>query len=160
MGLLGDAINSVYNAGAGLLSAGKGLVEDVSTWCSGLLGSVGSAIDSQFSGDVVGINANKIDEMINAIEDYIKKVNTHLDQIKTETDPRKAMQGEYADAVKTYVGTACDVCYKITSQLRYFEDKLVMVKEAYAQKDQNLASTINDTSSEMNSEWNEYRRTT
>lgn len=159
MGLLSDAINTVYNAGQGLVSGGKGLIDDVSTWCSSLVGDVSTAVTSAFSGDVVGINANKIPEMIESIEEYIKRVNTHLEEIKTNTSTENAMKGEYAAAVKAYVGAACDVCYKITSQLRYFEDKLMMVQEAYAQKDSQLAGTINDTASEMNSSWTEYQRT-
>jgi len=159
MGILGDAINTVYNAGQGLVSGGKNLIEDVSTWCNSLIGDVSAAITSEFGGDVVGINVNKIPDMIQAIEDYINKINNHLDEIKTNTSTENAMKGEYATAVKAYVGAACDVCYKITSQLRYFEDKLMMVQEAYTQKDQNLSSTISDTASEMNSSWSEYNRT-
>ena len=81
-----------------------------------------------------------------------------LDKIKEETSTATAMQGEYADATKVYVQTACDVCYKIVTQLRYFEDKLVSVQEAYAKKDQNMASTITQSASEMNSSWSEYQR--
>lgn len=159
MSIFGDAINTIYNAGQDFVSGGKGLLDDISTWSSNLLGDVGTTIASAFSGDVVGINANKIPEMIQAIEDYIARINNHLDEIKTNTSTENAMKGEYAAAVKAYVGAACDVCYKITSQLRYFEDKLIMVQEAYTQKDENLSSTINDTASEMNSSWSEYNRT-
>ena len=158
MSIFSDVINTVVDAGQGLISGGKGLIEDVSTWCNNLFSSVGTAIDSAFSGDIVGINANKIPDMINAIEEYINRINNHLNDIKTNTSTENAMKGEYAAAVRTYVGTACDVCYKIISQLRYFEDKLILVRDAYQQKDQNLSSTIADTSKEMESSWNEYQR--
>lgn len=157
MGILGDAINTVYNTGQSVVQTGKGLIDDVSTFVSGLTGSVGAAVSSQFSGDVVGINAAKIPEMKQAIEDYIKKVESHLNEIKTNTSTENAMKGEYATAVKTYVGAACDVCFKITSQLRYFEDKLTAVEQAYQQKDENLAGTISDTASDMNSQYTEYK---
>lgn len=157
MGLFNDAINAVYNTEETIQRGAKGIVDDVSTWCQGLFSQTAAAISSSFDGDVVGLNANKIPEMIDAIEAYIKRVETHLNNIKTSTSTENAMKGEYAIAVKTYVQTACDTCYEITSQLRYFEDKLIAVEKAYKSKDENLQSAINATSDEMNSRWSEYK---
>lgn len=155
--MLEEAINTVYNTGKGVYTGAKGLIEDVGTWCQGLLGQVESAVTSEFTGDVVGLNATKIPTMIQAIEDYISRVESHLENIKSSTSTDNAMKGEYAAAVKVYVQTACDTCYKITSQLRYFEDKLREVEKAYNSKDENLQSTISQTSDEMNSKWEEYK---
>lgn len=158
MGLLGDIYNGVVNAANTVSSWGKGLVDDVQSWSNSLVADVGAAVSSSFDGDVVGINANKVPDMINSIEEYIRRINSHLDKIKEETDTKMAMQGEYAEAARIYVQTACDVCYRIVTQLRYFEDKLVAIQEAYSKKDQNMASTINTASSELNSSWTEYQR--
>lgn len=154
---LGDIINSFENADEFVANSGKGLLEDAKSWASNLWNDVSVAIDSTFNGDVVGINVNKIPQMKQAIESYVKKVQAHLEKIKTETKTANAMQGEYAEAVKSYVGTACDVCYKITSHLRYFEDKLTAVQNAYTKKDEKMAGTINKSASEMNSKWDEYK---
>ena len=158
MGLLGDIYNGVVNAANTVSNWGKGLVDDVQSWANGLVADVGAAVSSSFDGDVVGINANRIPDMIASIEEYIGRINAHLDQIKEETSTANAMQGEYAEATKIYVQTACEVCYRIVTQLRYFEDKLVAVQEAYIKKDQNMASTINTGASELNSSWTEYQR--
>ena len=123
MGLLQDIYNGVVNAGQDLSNWGKGTVEDIRSWANNLIADVGAQISSTFNGDVVGINANKIPDMIASIEEYIGRINAHLDQIKEETSTANAMQGEYAEATKIYVQTACDVCYRIVTQLRYFEDK-------------------------------------
>ena len=158
MGLLGDIYNTVVNTANTVSSWGKGAVDDIRSWANNLVADVGAAVSSSFSGDVVGINANKIPDMIASIEDYIGRINAHLDQIKEETSTANAMQGEYAEATKVYVQTACDVCYRIVTQLRFFEDKLVAVQQAYTKKDQNMASTINTAGSELNSTWTEYQR--
>ena len=96
--------------------------------------------------------------MITEIETYITDIKTHLDQVAADADTNNAMKGEYAAAVKTYVETAAKVCYNVVSQLRFFEDKLNGVKEAYAQKDQATASEINSTSGELENQWQEYQR--
>lgn len=158
MGILGDIYNGVVNTANTVSNWGKGAVDDVRSWANNLVSDVGAAISSSFNGDVVGINATKIPDMIQAIEDYIKRVNDHLNKIKEETSTANAMQGEYADATKVYVQTACEVCYRIVTQLRYFEDKLVAVQEAYTKKDETMASTISQAASEVNSSWTEYQR--
>jgi len=158
MSFLSDAINTVKDTYQDVKSGGAGLVDDIKSWANALLGDVSAGVTSAFEGDVVGINANKIPEMIDSIEQYILRINTHLDDIRTNTSTDSSMKGEYAAAVKEYVKTACDVCYKITSQLRFFEDKLVSVQKAYAAKDENLASSISGTATEMASSWTEYQR--
>lgn len=160
MGMFESIGTWVSNTAKDVVNAGRGLVDDVSSWCGNLISDVGASVSSMANGDVVGINANKIDEMINAIEEYIGRVKAQTDKLKerAEASTVKAMQGEYAKATKTYVETSADVCYRIITQLRYFEDKLVAVKEAYQTKDQNMASTISSTTSEMNSTWQEYQR--
>ena len=110
-----------------------------------------------FEGNVIGINANKIPDMIDAIEAYIKRIDSHLNEIRTNTSTENAMKGEYALAVKEYVNAACDVCYKITSHLRFFEDKLVAVQKSFAARDESMKDTIGSVASEM-STWEEYKK--
>lgn len=160
MGLFQAIGSFVSNTAEAVANTARGLVEDVTSWCKGLKEDVVAGTQSLAKGDVVGINANKVDEMIASIEEYISGVNQQLDKLKEKADSSvvKAMQGEYATATKTYVQTAADVCYRIVTQLRYFEDKLIAVKEAYAKKDENMSSTINTAKSDMNSTWTEYQR--
>ena len=160
MGLF-DAIGSwVSNAVQDVGNFVKGGLEAVGDWCSNLVADIGAQISASFDGDVVGINAAKIPDVINAIEEYIGRVDAKLKDLKenANTSTVNAMQGEYAAATKLYVQTSADVCYRIITQLRYFEDKLIAVGEAYTQKDQNMASTIQTSTTEMNSQWTEYQR--
>lgn len=158
MSSLSQAIDSVQDTFQSFKNNGRDLVDGVSSWCSNLLSSVSVNVTSFFEGDVIGLNANYIPQMQQAIEDYIININKHLDKIATDTDTSKAMQGEYALAVKEYVKAATDTCYKVVSQLRYFEDKLVSVQKAYASKDENLSTALRNDASEMNGEWTEYTR--
>ena len=160
MGLFDGLTSFVSNVAESVVSTVKGGIEAISDWCGNLVADVGAQISASFDGDVVGINANKIPDVINAIEDYIKRVDAKLTKLKenANTSTANAMSGEYAAATKLYVQTSADVCYRIITQLRYFEDKLIAVGEAYNQKDQNMASTIQTTTTEMNSQWTEYQR--
>lgn len=160
MGLFEQIGSFVANTAEAIGQGAKGIVEDVSAWCNNLVADVGAAITSSFSGDVVGINANEIPNMISAIDSYISAVNGQLDKLteKANTSTAKAMQGEYAEATKQYIQAAAKTCYNIVTQLKYFQDKLNAVKAAYDKKDQNMSSTINSSKSEMESSWTEYKR--
>ena len=158
MGVLGDLIDGAENLGQSAVNWGTGTVEDIVSFGKGLINEVGANVTALFGDDVIGINANKVDDMIGSIESYIKKVNDHLDKIKADATTNKAMQGEYAAAIKTYVEKACEICYRITSRLRYFEDKLVAVRDAYKKKDEKIKSTVERQTKEMDSKWQEYKR--
>lgn len=158
MSFLSEAINDVQDTVKDISNFGSNLVEGVSSWCSNLLSSVSVGVTSLFVGDVIGLNANYVPEMINSIEEYITNINNHLDRIATETDTSNAMQGEYALAVKEYVKAATSTCYKVVSQLRFFEDKLISVQEAYTKKDEKLSESLKGDTNEMNSSWQEYKR--
>lgn len=160
MGLF-DAIGSfASNLAQSVVNGVSGAIEAVGDWCSNLVADVGAALSSSANGDVVGINVKGIPAIIDAIEDYISRVNKKLDKLKenSNTSTAKAMKGDYAAATKLYIQTSADVCYRIITQLRYFEDKLIAVKEAYEQKDENMTSQINTSTTEMNNQWTEYQR--
>lgn len=148
-----DNVKNTYTGESG----GSNLLNNVSDWCNKLISDIGGNLQAMFEGNVIGINANKIPDMIDAIEAYIKRIDSHLNEIRTNTSTENAMKGEYALAVKEYVNAACDVCYKITSHLRFFEDKLVAVQKSFAARDESMKDTIGSVASEM-STWEEYKK--
>ena len=156
--MLGDAIANVSNAFNSVSNRARDFVGQATTYGRNLINQVSGFVSSQFDGDVVGLNVAGIGPMKQAIESYIKTVEDHVNQLKeSNLNTDAAMKGEFADAVKTYIATAADCCYCIVTQLRYFEDKLTDVENAYKEKSTSLASTINDSSSELKNEYTEYK---
>ena len=98
---------------------------------------------------VVGINAQKIPAMIEAINTYVNKVKNHLDGIKPTADANGAYKGEEVQkAVENYVNKVKEYCFNLTSQLRAFNDKLSDIASAYDKNKRKLAENINaDTGS-------------
>ena len=80
--------------------------------------------------NLVGINANQIDDMRFAIRVYVENIETHLNQVLDFASDTYAFKGQYAEAIKEYVQAVCDVVKSLTSQLLAFSDKLVEVKAA------------------------------
>ena len=106
--------------------------------------------------NLVGINANQIDDMRFAIRVYVENIESHLNQVVDFASDTYAFKGQYAESIKEYVQAVCDVVKSLTSQLLAFSDKLVEVKAAYEQKDINLASSINAATSNTQSGVNRY----
>lgn len=155
---LTEAINDIQDTGKDITNFGKGLVDDMTSLFTGAYNALAAEVTTIFDGDIVGLNANYIPTMQKAIQNYISRINEHLNKIATETKTDGAMKGDYAIAVKAYIKAATDTCYKVVSQLSFFEDKLVSVREAYAQKDANLSGSINDSANEMENQWEAYKR--
>ena len=101
---------------------------------------------------VVGINTARIPEMRTAIRNYVERINEHLGNIKTTTDPTIALKGTgMEEAVKTYIGEVVDYCTALCSNLLAFSDKLAKVEEAWRASDTNMSSSVNGASSGLSS---------
>lgn len=99
----------------------------------------------------IGINGAKIPYMREAIRTYVKAAQENLDKMEASISTVNAFRGDYAAAVTNYVGTTKKMCQDIIECLLAFSDKLDMIAEAYHQRDEEFASSINSSASEASS---------
>lgn len=121
-------------------------------------GSAG-VIESFGKYNIVGINANSIDDMRFAIRVYVENLEEHLNSVKQEAMDTSAFKGQYANSIVEYVDAVCDVVKSLTSQLLAFSDKLVEIKEKYQEQDINLTKSINSAASNTLTGVNRYEET-
>lgn len=96
---------------------------------------------------VVGINVNQIDNMREAIRQYVSEIKNHLDGIEPLANADNAYKSEEVQrAVRDYISKVKQYCLNLTSQLLAFSDQLVEVKYAYLSKMSNIASDFNQKS--------------
>ena len=122
------------------------------------MASSGSAniIETMGNYNMIGINANGIDDMRFAIRVYVENIESHLNQVLSEAEDTYAFKGAYANSIVEYVKAVCDVVKSLTSQLLIFSDKLVEIKEAYLEKDINLTRSISGVASNTQTGVNRY----
>ena len=121
--------------------------------------SSSNVIESMGKYNLVGINANQVDDMRFAIRVYVENIESHLNQVVSEAEDTYAFKGQYAESIKEYIQAVCDVVKSLTSQLLAFSDKLVEVKEAYQERDINLTRTISSVASNTQAGVNRYEET-
>lgn len=112
----------------------------------GFLGLDFLAKDKVTDYSVVGIDGNQISNMTSAIETYVAKVQSHLENalVATEEQISGAFRGgdaekavrDYLEKIKTYV-------YNLVSTLNAFADKLNDVGNAWVQAQSNIGSNVN-----------------
>lgn len=103
---------------------------------------------------VVGINANQIPNMSQAIDTYINDVKAVLAKLNSDVSTSEAFKGDYATAVKKYVAAVEQVCNTVVGEMASFKTKLEEIKTAYATKDKDIGSTIESSSSSLLSNYN------
>lgn len=118
-----------------------------------------SIIDTMGKYNMVGINANSIDDMRFAIRVYVENVESHLNSVQQEAMDTFAFKGQYATSITEYVQAVCDVVKSLTSQLLAFSDKLVEIKELYQERDINLTKSISSVAANTQSGVNRYSET-
>lgn len=124
---------------------------------SDLAGSGSTGVIESFGKyNIVGINANSIDDMRFAIRVYVENLEAHLNSVKQEAMDTSAFKGQYANSIVEYVNAVCDVVKSLTSQLLAFSDKLVEIKEKYQEQDINLTKSINMVTSNASAGINRY----
>ena len=116
-------------------------------------------IETMGNYNMVGINANQIDDMRFAIRVYVENIESHLNQVMSEAEDTYAFKGGYANSIVEYINAVCDVVKSLTSQLLIFSDKLVEIKEAYLERDINLTRSISGVASNTQTGVNRYEET-
>lgn len=142
-----------WDVGASINQANSGASNIFSDMASNGSSSI---IETMGSYNMVGINANQIDDMRFAIRVYVENIESHLSQVLAEAEDTYAFKGTYAKSIVEYVEAVCDVVKSLTSQLLIFSDKLVEIKEAYLEKDINLTRSINGMTGSTQSGVNRY----
>lgn len=122
-----------------------------------LVGGASAAVGDLLAGtSAVGINVNEIPNMQAAIKDYVKKLEAHLEKVRTDADTKQAFKGEYAIAITKYVESITLACGCVTSQLLKFSDQLKDIKEAYEKQDVELATKIKGTAADVEGSYQRY----
>ena len=94
--------------------------------------------------DVVGLNVGQVENMRDAIRDYVTAIQTHLNGINALADANNAFKHtDVQGAMEKYIDTVKSYCMNLVSQLLAFSDKLGDVKNTYEANMQSLSNTIN-----------------
>lgn len=108
---------------------------------------------------VVGINANKIDSVREAIRDYVNAIYAKVDEIDATAKSDSSFKSEEVrDALVNYVAKVKEWARNLTSDLLAFSDKLGDVKNMYIENMSKMSGTISDTSSSFDA-GTEYKET-
>lgn len=130
----------------------------LSTLFRGIISQASARIGSLISGSVVGINVNKIDGMRNAIRTYVNDIETHLDNVYVNTDPKSAFADpDMQSAVKEYIGGVMSACRAYTSQLLKFSDMLYEIQEDYKAKQAVQTDTLRGAGNEVGDSVERYQ---
>lgn len=109
-----------------------------------------------FGYSIVGINANQVPAMREAIRNYVQGIQNHLDGFEASADSTMAFKSEAVKAsVQKYMQTLKEYCQNLTSQLLAFSDKLKEVEEKWLEATQNMAQSV-DTSTAGFSKGTQY----
>ena len=126
---------------------------------SGISNQAQAAIGSLVTGSVVGINANKVPEMTAEIENQIKIIETHLDEVNVNTDPSIAFADPgMQEACKAYIQGVMDACKAYTTQLNKLADTLDNVKAYYESNQARQSDTLQTAGKEVASSVERYER--
>lgn len=125
-----------------MLSTNSSKVNKVFNGTSGSIGSVHNGGLFQADMTVVGINANKVDDMKKGITTYVNGINETLDKMKALDASSAFMGDKQGQAIKNYIASVKKACTDLTNGLLDFAKKLDEVKAAYLAKDTNVASSV------------------
>ena len=153
-------IKSEFNQFVSGVSSFVGDTSDrINNLFSGIINQATAAIGSLIPGSVIGINVNKIPEMVGAIETEVKAIDEHLDQVNQEADPSKAFADpEMQEACRAYISGIMAACKAYTSQMLKLADKLIEVKEYYEANQARQSATLKQAGVEAESSVDTYTR--
>lgn len=121
-------------------------------YLDGKVGTAKAQFNTMVTGtSYIGINGQKIVYMRDAIRNYVKEIQDHLDKVVEDASTEKAFHGDYAKAVTEYVKMVEETCKSYTTALLEFSDNLDIIADAYHQKDETFASSIRNTAGEASS---------
>lgn len=108
--------------------------------------------------DVVGISADKIPEMRDAIRAEVQGIHTYLDGITVDTDADGAYKSEEVQrAVQAYIAKVKEYSKALTSDLLAFSDKLQDVYDAWKLSTDTFATdSIDPSTSQFDSVTDQY----
>lgn len=147
-----EAQNIKFRAGQFI----KGMVDNARSKFEAVVGRVDAFFEGLVTGDVVGIDANQVPQMKQAIKTYVDELKSHLDTMQTNAQTDEAFKGEYAAAISDFVAAVNQCCYAVISQLLSFSDTLDEVQAKYAEKDSTMAKDISGQAEELRSSYQEY----
>ena len=99
---------------------------------------------------VVGINVDGIQSMKNAISEYVKAIEDHLNGIEPLADASNAYRSEEIQkAVQEYIEKEKQYCINLTSQLLGFSDKLSDVKNSWEASTSAMAGNVNSAGASL-----------
>lgn len=99
---------------------------------------------------VAGLEINKVSKMQTAIDDYVSGIQNALAPLN-ESDARSAFGNQMDQAVESFVGAVKASCEAIISNMYGFKEDLNKVKAAMEAKAQTVNTSVNSTSSNLNS---------
>ncbi len=165
MGMISREFHDIsWNIGSEI----KNARDTISDMWRNVTGRVNATWNSIMNYDVVGINYAKVPDMQRAIDEYVKALSAHLEEVKKDADNSKAMKGEYAVAVKDFINAICESCDAVISYLNKFRDKLATgyaesgygeeetILGSYKAKDTNLSSDINEQAGDLRKNHERY----
>ena len=130
----------------------SGFVNDTINRRQAVMTTIGDSVSWAAGVTVVGIDATKVPQMMEAINEYVEKVKKHLDGINPQADANKAFKGEELQrAVESYINRVKAYCFNLTSQLRAFSDKIADIQTAYNLSLQDAADNFNQMASALES---------
>lgn len=108
---------------------------------------------------VVGINANQIPTVIDAIDSYINGINAYINEMDPNANASVAFKSEAVmQSLNTYMNNVKTYVLNLISNLRAFEDKLIDVKNQWESYAGNLSNTINETTGDNFAMGSSYQR--
>jgi len=116
---------------------------------SGLNLNIGPlSLDFRTGYNLVGIKATEVENMRNAIRDYVARVQAKVNETLESNDAklREAVRGaKVIEEVNAYIDKVKLYCQNVTSGLLVFSDKLADVGNAWITATENMASTVSST---------------
>jgi hypothetical protein len=144
---------------SGVTNAANDTLSALRDKISGLVRSVSVTVGSILDGDVVGIHASEVDNMITQIEGSVTAIRTHLAEVNTETNPAVAFADEeMQEGCRVYIKGVMAACEAYTSQLLAFADLLYEVREQYRANEDERAANLRELGGDLHSNAQEYAR--
>lgn len=117
----------------------------------------GAYFNGLYPGDVVGIDANKIPMMQEAIQAYVTSIQTTLDKTVQDNRPDQAFaDSSMKEAITDFNQAVVDVCKNYTSQLLKLYDLLSDVQKYYQDNQQKMSANLRSEASNTRSTVEEY----
>lgn len=99
---------------------------------------------------VTGLEIGYVDEMKNAITDYVTSIEEAIAPLNSG-EAEKAFGKRIAPAVETFVGEVKNSCLALISNMKAFREDLDAVKAAMEAKASSVSGAVGSTSSDLSS---------